>query len=327
MKSNYILITGCAGFIGFHLTSHMLINSKKSIIGIDNLNSYYDVDLKRDRLKILRKNKKFKFYKLNIADTSKISSLFKKYRIEKIVNLAAQAGVRFSINNREEYFNSNVKGFFNILEMSKKYKVKHLVYASTSSVYGNSTKKPFRENQSTDEPLSFYAASKKTNEILAYPYSYIHNIKISGMRFFSVYGPYGRPDMALYKFVDKMIKGKKIDLYNHGNHLRDFTYIDDVVKGIVNVLKKAPKKKIPFEIVNIGRGKPENLKDFLKVIKYELNIKKPFVVNKKMQLGDVYSTYASVNKLKKNYKYKPNTNINIGIKKCIQWYKKYNNII
>ena len=327
MKSNYILITGCAGFIGFHLTLYMLNKSKKNIIGIDNLNSYYDVDLKKNRLKILRKNKKFKFHKINIADMPKISSLFEKYRIEKIVNLAAQAGVRFSIYNREEYFNSNVKGFFNILEMSKKYKVKHLLYASTSSVYGNSKKKPFKENQSTDEPLSFYAASKKSNEILAYPYSYIHNIKISGMRFFTVYGPYGRPDMSLFKFVDNMIKGKKIELYNHGNHIRDFTYIDDVVKGIVNVLNKPSKKKVPFEIINIGRGKPENLKDFLNVIKFELNVKKPKIVNKKMQLGDVKSTYASVYKLKKNYKYEPNTNIKIGIKKFIDWYKKYNNII
>ena len=211
--------------------------------------------------------------------------------------------------------------------MSKKYKIKHLLYASTSSVYGNSTKKPFKESQSTDEPLSFYAASKKTNEILAYPYSYIHKIKISGMRFFTVYGPYGRPDMALFKFVDKMIKGKKIELYNYGNHLRDFTYIDDVVKGIVNVLNKPPKKKIPYEIVNIGRGKPENLKNFLKIIITELKIKKPIFVNKKMQLGDVLSTYASVDKLKKNYGYEPNITIKIGIQKFIDWYKKYNKII
>ena len=325
MKSNYILITGCAGFIGFHLSKYLLNEKNYKIIGIDNLNSYYDVGLKKDRLKILKKFKNFKFHKLDINNKKRLSNIFQKYNFLNVIHLAAQAGVRFSISNREQYFDSNIRGFFNILELSKKYKIKHLLFASTSSVYGNNFKQPFKETYQTDTPLSFYAASKKINEIMAYPYSHLYKMRITGMRFFTVYGPFGRPDMALFKFVSNLMKNKKIELYNNGNHFRDFTYIDDIVKGIVKILFQLPKTNPPFQLINIGRGKPEHLKKFLNLIKDELKVKKIMVINKKMQKGDVLSTHASIDKLKKIYGYRPDVSIKTGIKNFIDWYKKYYN--
>lgn len=323
MKSNFILVTGCAGFIGYHLCNYLLSHNK-DVIGIDNMNSYYDTKLKSDRLKLLKEfKKKFIFYKADIANKKKLSFIFKNFKILKVVNLAAQAGVRYSIYNRDEYFKSNILGFYNILELCNQYKVKHLLFASTSSVYGNSKIQPYKEFQNTDLPISFYAASKKTNEILAYSYSYIHRLKITGMRFFSVYGPYGRPDMALYKFVHNIINNKTIELFNYGNHYRDFTYIDDIVMGIVKIMNKPPTNSPPFEIVNLGRGKKEHLKKFLKTILAELKLDHPKIVNKKMQKGDVLSTSASITKLLKHYKFKPKIDINIGIKRFINWYRNY----
>ena len=322
MYKKYILVTGCAGFIGFHISKHLLKNSKTCIVGIDNINKYYDLNLKKNRLRELNNYTNFKFFKIDISNIKKLDKIFNQYDFSKVVNLAAQAGVRYSLNNRNTYFKSNVLGFYNLLELSKKYKIKHFIFASSSSVYGNN-KIPYKETDTTDKPLSFYAATKKTNEILAYPYSYLYKLKITGIRFFTVYGPYGRPDMALYKFVDNLINNKKIELYNFGKHIRDFTYIDDVTKGISKIINKPPKDKVPFEIVNIGRGKPERLKSFLNKILSELRITNPKIINKSIQSGDVFSTFASTNKLSKKYKFKPSVNIEIGIKKFVQWYKEY----
>lgn len=327
MKSNFILVTGCSGFIGFHLCQYLLKFHSSNLIGIDNLNNYYDIKLKKNRLKILKQNSKgFIFYKIDIANKKKLSSIFKKYKFSKVINLAAQAGVRFSLKNRDEYFNSNILGFYNILELCKEYKIKHLLFASSSSVYGKSKKLPYKENHITDNPISFYAASKKSNEILAYPYAYIYKLKITGMRFFTVYGPFGRPDMAPYKFVSNLINKQKINLFNKGNHFRDFTYIDDVVNSIVKIINQPPSKIIPYEIVNIGRGKKVHLLKFLKTILNELKISNPKIEYKNIQIGDVHSTSASVTKLKNSYGYEPKISIDVGVKKFIAWFKNYNNL-
>lgn len=318
-----LLVTGCAGFIGYHTCERILKNYKYNIIGIDNLNNYYDINLKKNRLKNLKKNKKFNFFNVDISDIDKLKKIFRNYKITYVVNLAAQAGVRYSIENRNQYFKSNIVGFYNLLEMCKDYKVKHFIFASSSSVYGNNNKLPFDEKQTTDFPLSFYAATKKTNEILAYPYSCLFKMNITGIRFFTVYGPYGRPDMALYKFVNGLLNRKTIELYNYGKHLRDFTYIDDVTEGIFKIIFKPPQKKVPYEIVNLGRGRPEKLIDFLNSILLELNITKFKVIRKKIQLGDTISTFASTRKLYKNYAFKPSTSIKIGINKFISWYRNY----
>ena len=320
-----LLITGCAGFIGYHTCENLLKNSKYNIVGIDNLNNYYEISLKKNRLKNLKKNKKFKFFNIDISSIDKLKKIFKKFKISYVVNLAAQAGVRYSIENRDQYFKSNIIGFYNLLEMSKYYKVKHFIFASSSSVYGNNNQIPFDEKQITDFPLSFYAATKKTNEILAYPYSYLFKMKITGIRFFTVYGPYGRPDMALFKFVNSLLNRKPIELYNFGKHLRDFTYIDDVTNGIFKIIFQPPNKKIPYEIVNLGRGKPEKLKDFLNSILHELKILKPKIIRKKLQQGDTISTFASTKKMSKNYSFKANTNLKYGINKFVNWYRNYYN--
>ena len=321
-KKNNILVTGSAGFIGFHTCKYLLKNSKNYIVGIDNINKYYDQNLKKNRLHELNNYKNFKFFKVDITNLKKLEKIFKQYKFFKVINLAAQAGIRYSLKNRNAYFKSNVIGFYNLLELSKEYKIKHFIFASSSSVYGNN-KIPFKETDSTDEPLSFYAATKKTNEVLAYPYSYLYKLKITGIRFFTVYGPYGRPDMALFMFVDNLINNKKIELYNFGKHIRDFTYIDDVTKGISKIINKPPKGKVPFEIVNIGRGKPEHLNSFLNKILSQLDFIKPNIVNKKIQSGDVFSTFASTNKLSRIFKFKPAIDTEIGIKKFVQWYREY----
>jgi UDP-glucuronate 4-epimerase len=322
MRKNIILVTGCAGFIGFHTCKYLLKNTNSFLVGVDNMNKYYDFNLKKNRLSELNINKKFKYFKIDISNFNKLEKLFKQHKFSKVINLAAQAGVRYSLKNTNTYLKSNIIGFYNLLELSKKHKIKHFLFASSSSVYGNN-KIPHKESDSTDKPLSFYAATKKTNEILSYPYAYLYNLKITGIRFFTVYGPYGRPDMALYKFVDNLLNKKNIELYNFGEHIRDFTYIDDVTKGISKILNKPPKGNTPFEIINIGRGKPEHLNSFLDKILSELGIAKPNIVNKKIQSGDVLSTFASTNKLFKMYKFKPSIDIEIGIKKFVQWYREY----
>tara|TARA_B100000886_G_C20373432_1_gene470623 strand:- start:51 stop:1019 length:969 start_codon:yes stop_codon:yes gene_type:complete len=316
-----ILITGSAGFIGYHLAIKIL-KTKASVIGIDNVNNYYDTNIKRDRIKKLKQNKKFIFYKIDLSEYQKLNNLVKKYNIKIVIHLAAQAGVRYSIEQPRAYFKSNLEGFFNVLEISRHNKIKHLIYASTSSVYGDSKKFPLSEENSTDFPLSFYAATKKSNEVMAHSYSYIYKLPCTGVRFFTVYGPFGRPDMALFKFTRNIINNKSIELYNHGNHLRDFTYVDDIVEGIYSLIKKQSKKSIPYEIFNIGNGNPKKLLDYLKNIEKNLKIT-PKIKNLPLQIGDIIKTHSNINKLKKYTGYKPKTNINIGISKFIEWYKDY----
>ena len=315
-----ILITGVAGFIGYHVAKKILKNNK--VIGIDNINNYYDVNLKKNRIKELKKNKKFIFIKIDIIQYKKLNSIIKNNKIKIIIHLAAQAGVRYSIKNPQTYFKSNLEGFFNILETSRYNKIKHLIYASTSSVYGDTKKFPLSETESTDRPLSFYAATKKSNEIMAHSYSYIYKLPCTGVRFFTVYGPFGRPDMALFKFTKNIIKNNPIDLYNKGNHLRDFTYIDDIVDGIYSLINKQSKKTIPYEIFNIGNGTPKKLLDYLKYIEKNLN-KKSKIKKLPLQVGDILKTHSNINKLKKYTGYNPKTNIDNGIKKFIEWFKDY----
>ena len=316
-----ILITGSAGFIGYHVTKKIL-NKNIKVIGIDNINNYYDINLKKNRIKDLKKNKKFFFYKVDLSNYKKIDNIVKNKKIKIIIHLAAQAGVRYSIKNPRTYFKSNLEGFFNILEISRHNNIKHLIYASTSSVYGDSKKFPLSEIYRTDQPLSFYAATKKSNEVMAHSYSYIYKLPCTGVRFFTVYGPFGRPDMALFKFTKHILNNQPIDLYNKGNHFRDFTYVDDIVDGIYSLIKKQSKKSIPYEIFNIGNGTPKKLLDYLKHI--ERNLNKISKTNKlPLQVGDIVKTHSNINKLKKYTGYKPKTNIKIGISRFIEWYKDY----
>ena len=315
-----ILVTGCAGFIGFSLSSKLCENKKNNIIGLDNINNYYDTKLKKKRLNILKKNRNFTFFKIDIAKENKLFENFKNKKIDIIINLAAQAGVRYSIINPKTYFNSNLRGFFNILELSKILKIKHLIFASTSSVYGNNNKFPTNENTNTDFPLSFYAATKKSNEVMAHSYSHIYNLKCTGLRFFTVYGPYGRPDMALFKFTKGILENKEVKLFNNGNHYRDFTYIEDIVESIIRIIKN--KDKNLFNIYNIGNGKPVSLKNFISEIENLTNKKLKFK-KLKFQKGDVLKTHASINKLYKLTKYKPKITTKKGIKNFLDWYKSF----
>tara|TARA_B100001057_G_C22682423_1_gene884288 strand:- start:27 stop:995 length:969 start_codon:yes stop_codon:yes gene_type:complete len=316
-----ILVTGAAGFIGYHLIKKIL-NKNKKIIGIDNINSYYDINLKKDRINNLKKYKKFSFFKIDLSNYKKLNNIVKKNKINIIIHLAAQAGVRDSTKYPQTYFKSNLEGFFNILEISRDNKIKHLIFASTSSVYGNSKKFPLNENVRTDQPLSFYAATKKSNEVMAHSYSYIYKLPCTGVRFFTVYGPFGRPDMALFKFTKNIINNHSIELFNNGRHLRDFTYVDDIVDGIYSLINKQSKKTIPYEIFNIGNGTPKKLLDYLKYIEKSLK-KKSKTKILPIQVGDVVKTHSNINKLKKYTGYKPKTNIKIGIEKFIDWYKDY----
>ncbi len=315
-----ILVTGCAGFIGFHLCKKLSLDKKNTIFGIDNLNTYYDIDLKLNRLKILKKNtKNFIFKKIDLLNNSKLNNLFKKNKFDVVINLAAQAGVRYSINNPRTYLENNVIGFFNIIEVSRIYKIKHFIYASTSSVYGLNNKFPLKEDYNTDKPISFYAATKKNNETIAYSYSHIYKLKTTGLRFFTVYGPYGRPDMALFKFTSNILKGKSIDVYNYGRMFRDFTYVDDVVDGISIVIGNKINPKTPYQIFNIGSNKPTSLRKFIYHLEKELKLKAK-VKLKSLQKGDVIKTHASISKLQG---FKPSTSLSQGIINFINWYKKY----
>ena len=291
-----ILVTGCAGFIGFNLVEKLCRNKEFKVFGIDNINSYYDVDLKKNRLLILKKKKNFKFFKLDITNNNKIQLNFDKYKYDIVFHLAAQAGVRFSITNPEEYISSNLVGFFNIINSSTKNNVKHFIFASSSSVYGDNISYPLKEEDVTDSPLSLYAATKKSNELVAHSYSNIHKLSCTGLRFFTVYGPFGRPDMALFKFTKKTIENKKIDLYNKGNHTRDFTYIDDVVSSLIKLIKKPSTKKIPYQVFNISNNNPIKLKKYLSVIFLFLN-KKTKINNLSLQPGDIEKTWGSNTKV------------------------------
>lgn len=330
-----ILITGAAGFIGFHVCLKLLRLGKK-VIGLDNLNTYYDPNLKISRLKILQKNKNFTFKKINLQDEKKLKKIFQKNKIEKVVNLAAQAGVRYSLINPKSYIDTNISGFFNLIDLSRKYKIKHFIYASTSSVYGLSKKMPFKESSTTDHPIQLYAATKKSNELIAHSYSYIYKLPTTGLRFFTVYGPWGRPDMALFKFTKNILSNKKIEIFNFGDHSRDFTYIDDIVQGIVKSINKIPKTNknfkflnpklgestAPFTIYNIGNGKKVKLMKYVSEIEKYLNkdAKKKY---KKLQKGDIQDTHSNLQKIKKNLGYKSKTSIKIGIKNFLNWYLRY----
>lgn len=317
-----VLVTGSAGFIGYHLTLNLLKKKNFKVFGVDNLNTYYDVDLKRNRNKILKKYNNFFFKKININNRKILFKTFKGIKIDIIINLAAQAGVRNSISDPEDYFSSNIKGFFNILELSKLKKIKQLLYASSSSVYGNSNKFPMNERFETSRPISFYAASKKCNEIMAHSYSHIYNLKTIGLRFFTVYGPYGRPDMALFKFTNNILKNKKIELYNYGNHLRDFTYIDDIVDGILSVAFRQRNSHEVFSIFNIGSGKSLNLIDYIIAIEKKLG-KKAKIKKLPLQKGDVIKTHSDISLLKKYSNYKPRVGIQKGVSNFIEWFLNY----
>ncbi len=328
-KNNKILITGGAGFIGFHL-ANLYLKKNYHVIIIDNLTKYYDINLKKKRIKILtEKYRKFIFLKLDIKNYSLIEKVYKKYSFDLVVNLAAQPGIRASIKNPKYVFKNNLEGFFNILDLSNKYKIGHLIYASTSSVYGNSKKRIFKETDLNNTPLQMYSASKVSNEILAYAYSNIYKMNITGLRFFTVYGPYGRPDMAYYKFTEAITKNKFIDLFNNGNHKRDFTFIDDIVHGIYNSSRYMPlyykdnPDKISHEVINLGKGEQVSIKKIISII--ENNTKKHAKIRlQSHQEGDMTDTFSNINKAKKLIHYKPKTRIDTGLKKFINWYKKYN---
>ena len=319
-KDKYILITGAAGFIGFHVAKNLLAKKKKLIL-IDNLNKYYDQNLKKKRIKELKKiDKNIIFRKLDISNHKKLSQIFSSYKIDKVLNLAAQAGVRYSIKKPEAYFQTNLLGFFNILECSRIFKVKKLVYASTSSVYGSEKKSPLNENFPANDPIQFYAATKGSNELMAKAYSKIYKIKAIGLRYFTVYGPWGRPDMALFKFTKNILEKKPIQVFNHGNHLRDFTYVDDVSRATILTLNL--KIKNNHEIFNIGKGKSDNLKKYISLIEKILNLKAKKKLLK-LQTGDIKSTLACNKKFFLYSKFKPKIKIEDGIRRFIEWYLWY----
>ena len=314
----HILITGSAGFIGFHLSKKFLSKGYR-VVGIDNLNHYYDVNLKKKRLSILRKYKNFLFHKIDLTDGKKIKKIFDKYKIETVINLAAQAGVRYSIENPNAYIKSNLEGFFNILEHSKNYKVKKFFYASSSSVYGSNRKLPFSEEDIVKNPISLYAATKLSNEILSESYSKMFKMNIVGLRFFTVYGPWGRPDMALFKFTEKILSNKKLEVYNYGKMLRDFTYVDDITESIFRLFKI--KKLFKHEIFNIGNNSPVKLMDFILMIEKVIGVKGKYKFLP-LQNGDVKSTYSDSKKLFRTIKFKPSTKLMDGIKSFVRWYLK-----
>lgn len=318
-----ILITGAAGFIGFHLSKQLLEKGVK-IIGYDNINEYYDVRLKYARLDILNQYENFTFIKGDLADKNKVNDLFETYKPEIVVNLAAQAGVRYSIENPQAYMDSNIIGFFNILEACRHYTVEHLVYASSSSVYGANKTIPFSTADKVDNPVSLYAATKKSNELMAYCYSKLYSIPSTGLRFFTVYGPYGRPDMAYFSFTDRIMSGKSIKIFNNGDMHRDFTYIDDIVEGIERLLCNPPKEdenNVQHKVYNIGNNKPEKLMDFIQTLENCLGVtaEKEYYP---MQPGDVYQTYADVTDLMEDFDFKPDTSIEEGLSKFVKWYKE-----
>lgn len=333
LSNTTVVVTGAAGFIGSYLSKNLLdSDSSLKIIGIDCITDYYDVSLKEERLNMLSNyGDRFNFIKGDISDKSLIDEIFSKYKPNVVVNLAAQAGVRYSITNPDAYIKSNLIGFYNILEACRHNPVKHLVFASSSSVYGTNKKVPYSTEDKVDNPVSLYAATKKSNELMAHAYCKLYKIPATGLRFFTVYGPMGRPDMAYFKFTNKLVKGEPIEIYNMGDMYRDFTYIDDIVKGIVNVMQKSPDETedgAPYKIYNIGNNNPESLMYFVETLeKCLINegiISEP---GKKvllpMQPGDVYQTYADVKELEKDFGFKPSTSLETGLANFAKWYKSY----
>lgn len=323
-SSKRYLITGGAGFIGFYL-SKALLEKGAEVAGLDNLNDYYEVSLKEDRLAILKENPKYRFVKADLADKEAVFNMFKEFQPQIVVNLAAQAGVRYSIDNPDAYIQSNIVGFFHVLEACRHYPVEHLVFASSSSVYGGNKKIPFSTRDQVDQPVSLYAATKKSNELMAYSYSKLYQIPLTGLRFFTVYGPMGRPDMAYFKFAKKIMENEPIQVYNNGDMLRDFTYIDDIVKGIENILCNAPMEDengAAYKIYNIGNNRPEKLMDYIAVLEKCLGrrARKEYLP---MQPGDVYETYADVQELMNDYGFKPSTTIEEGLGRFAEWFLSY----
>ena len=312
-----ILVTECAGFIGMNLCKK-LIDLDYDVIGIDNLNDYYDVNLKLKRLSLLKNNKSFNFKKLDISDLSSLEFIFSKYSPNKVVNLAAQAGVRYSLVNPHSYTQSNIIGFMNILECCRHSEVEGLIYASSSSVYGGNKKIPFSESDSVDSPISIYAASKKANELMAFSYNHLFGLRSTGLRFFTVYGPWGRPDMAMYIFASKIINNEPIQVFNHGNMKRDFTYIDDIVAGIVSSIKN----NYECEVFNLGNNKSEDLMDVVSLLEKKIG-KKAIIKFESMQPGDVKITFADIEKSKNKLGFYPKTNVEDGINNFLDWYLKY----
>ncbi|PTI27875.1 protein CapI [Mammaliicoccus vitulinus] len=329
-----ILITGTAGFIGSHL-SKKLISQGHEVVGIDNINDYYDVTIKEDRLKSIG-TENFTFYKINLEDDASMDEIFKNEKPNVVINLAAQAGVRYSLENPRAYIDSNIVGFTNILECSRHHKVEHLIYASSSSVYGANTSKPFSTSDNIDHPLSLYAATKKSNELMAHTYSHLYNLPTTGLRFFTVYGPWGRPDMALFKFTKAIVNDEAIDVYNHGKMMRDFTYVDDIVEAISRLVQKPAQPNpewtgdnpdpsssyAPYKIYNIGNNSPVRLMEFVEAIENKLGkvAKKNYM---DLQPGDVPETYANVDDLFNNIDFKPETTIQDGVNKFVDWYLEY----
>ena len=312
-----ILITGAAGFIGYHL-SRSLLKDGAIILGVDNLNNYYDTGLKEQRLKRLKSFKNFTFKKIDLIDEKKLNNAFLNFNPSIVIHLAAQAGVRYSIENPRAYLDSNLIGFHNVIEQCRRCKINKLIYASSSSIYGLNEKIPFSVNDKTDYPVSLYGATKKSNELVAHAYSHLYGVKTIGLRFFTVYGPWGRPDMAYFSFTKKIIEGRKIEVFNHGNMQRDFTYIDDIVDGIRNTIDK----DFNFEIFNLGNSKSEDLMTMIRIIEKELNINAK-IVFKDMQAGDVFKTYADIKKSSKMLEFKPKVSLQVGLKRTIDWYKSF----
>lgn len=336
-----IFITGASGFIGSNLAKRILTTETDTkVVGLDNMNDYYDVRIKEARLAELQKFENYTFVKGNLADKELINSIFEKYNPDIVVNLGAQAGVRYSITNPDAYIESNMIGFFNILEACRHYPVEHLVYASSSSVYGSNKKVPYSTDDKVDNPVSLYAATKKSNELMAHAYSKLYNIPSTSLRFFTVYGPAGRPDMAYFGFTNKLVNGETIKIFNYGNCKRDFTYVDDIVEGVVRVMKKAPEKKNgedglpipPYAVYNIGNSNPENLLDFVQILSeelvragvlpddYDFEAHKELVP---MQPGDVPVTYADTSALERDFGFKPHTPLREGLRKFAEWYKEF----
>ena len=324
-----VLVTGVAGFIGFHVTQQLLARGD-SVVGVDNLNDYYDVSLKRARLNrlTLQTFGKFDFHKMDVADKASVRTLFATTKPHKVIHLAAQAGVRYSLENPHAYIDSNIQGFLNILEGCRDHYVDHLVYASSSSVYGGNTKTPFSVEDKVDHPLSLYGATKRANELMAHAYSHLYKIPTTGLRFFTVYGPWGRPDMSLYLFTKNILEGKPIDIFNEGNHARDFTYIDDIATGVVKVsdVVRHSSPITPYKIYNIGNSCPVNLMDMINILEEELGVKakKNFLP---MQPGDVHTTFADIEDFRHDIGYEPKTDIVTGIAKFVQWYRTYHTAV
>jgi len=330
-----ILVTGSAGFIGFH-TAQILLERGDEVVGIDNLNDYYDVSLKRARLAILEKHKNFRFAKLDFVDRVEIPAVFAREKFQRVIHLGAQAGVRYSIQNPLAYIDSNVVGFANILEGCRHNNVEHLVYASTSSVYGANTKMPFSVHQNVDHPLSFYAATKKANELMAHTYAHLYSLPVTGLRFFTVYGPWGRPDMALFLFAKNILAGKPIDVFNYGNHRRDFTYIDDIANGVVHAMDRVATPNTswngddpdpgtsrgPYRLYNIGNNRPVELMRYIELLEQCLG-KKAQKNLLPLQQGDVPDTFADIDDLVRDVGYRPATPVEEGVRRFVEWYRAY----